>query len=104
MINLACLFIILTCSAYLFPYMIALSTWIINKIESEEVVEQEEVIVIEEGLDSTEVEMPVIQHNNNKLLFPLDDMPQGIFLFDNEDGDMAPDTGIYSNEDREVSI
>lgn len=102
MINLACLFIILTCSAYLFPYVMALLTWIINKIESEEEVEQEEVIVIEEGLDSLEVEMPIIKHNNNKLLFPLDDMPQGIFTFDLDD-DGTPDTGIYSNEDREVS-
>lgn len=100
-VNLTCFFIILSCIAFLFPYIVTLANWIVNKIEHEEEVEQEEVIVMNDNLDSLEVEMPIIQHNNNKLLFPLDDMPQGIFLFNDMEEDEKEDSGIY--DDREVS-
>lgn len=57
------------------------------------------VYLDDNNTDSVEVETPIIIHNNNKTIFPFDDLPAGIYEYDE---DINPDSGIYSDE-REVS-
>lgn len=40
--------------------------------------------IMNNSIDSTEVEQPIIERNNNHILFPYDEMPPGIYIDESE--------------------